>query len=159
MVRKTVSAADGTPPRTVSTQYADPRFMTASVNQLGHATGGAYDGRFGKVTRAVDVNGLVSEDEYDAFGRKRRGKLPSGVETTTELRFGDASCPPFAVVWGESKTTGGATQRAYMDNLGREVTTEVEGVGRQVGALEKRYDAAGRVRAQSTPAYIGEPVY
>ena len=159
VVRKTVSAADGTAPRTVAMRYDDPRFMTASVNQLGHATGGAYDGRFGKVTRAVDVNGLVSEDEYDGFGRKRRGKLPSGVETTTELRFCDTSCPPFAVMWGESKTTGGATQRAYMDNLGREVTVEVEGWDGKWVRSEKRYDAAGRVRAQSTPGFIGEPVY
>ncbi|MBK6697044.1 MAG: hypothetical protein IPG50_33390 [Myxococcales bacterium] len=61
-------------------------------------------------------------------------------------------------MWGESKTTGGATQRAYMDNLGREVTTEVEGWDGKWVRPEKRYDAAGRVRAQSTPAFIGEPV-
>lgn len=159
VVAKRASGADGTAPRTIATEFADPRFPTTTSNELGHQVRAEYDARFGLATRTIDNNGLATETDYDAFGRKRRTKAPSGVESTSELYFCDATCPAGASVWGQVKTLGGATQRSYLDVLGREIASDVEGWNARWVRVQRRYNSQGLVVAESRPAFLGDPVY
>src|SRR5207245_845895 len=121
-----------------------------------------YDGRFGTVASLTGPNLLTTSWSYDNFGRKTLETRADGTTTSwTYTRCADIPgvCPSFAVVQAVEASTGAPTKTVYIDTLGREIRSEVQGFDGRARVTETNYDALGRVASVSKPRYPGESVY
>ncbi len=60
----------------------DGMFPVNHINALGHTTKTEYDEVLGVLKRVTNANGLVTDFEYDGFGRLTLEKRPDGSSTT-----------------------------------------------------------------------------
>ncbi|XWJ68823.1 RHS repeat-associated core domain-containing protein [Sorangium cellulosum] len=101
----------------------DGMFPESYVNAAGHRTIVEYDDALGVLLRRVDPNQLVTEWQYDGFGRLGIERRPDGTTTTSALsRTKDGG--PNQDAWRvteRSTTTGGADDTIEFDSLGRQI--------------------------------------
>jgi len=153
--QRTVSGADIEPRTESQTFDARGLFIASKTNALGHTTSFVYDERNGQPTRITDPNGLVTEMDYDGFGRKGKETRPDGITTT--IRY-ESRATGYAV---RTDTPGAANTYTDFDILGREIRTATVAFGSTPGAetwivRTKRYDALGRLIEQSQPHFLGQ---
>ena len=71
----------------------------------------------------TDANGLITYTRYDAFGRIKEMSsawgTPAQINTTTEYRPCDNSCPENAAYLIIKKADNRGENRTYLDKLGR----------------------------------------
>jgi RHS repeat-associated protein len=152
-----------------SEQYGDyqgpwPGFKR---NALGHEQRFAYEAGSGLVTRQEDANGLVSQAQYDPFGRQRLNVEVDGsqVQRSYQNCAAALACPAQAR-WAIRERTlsaagnqQGAPERwQFMDELEREVRRRHQGFSGAWVNVDSQYDALGRVVRQSEP-YSQAPLY
>lgn len=152
-----------------SEQYGDhqgpwPGFKR---NALGHEQRFTYEPGSGLVTRQEDANGLVSQAQYDPFGRQRLSVEVDGsqVQRSYQNCAAALACPAQAR-WAIRERTlsaagnqQGAPERwQFMDELGREVRRRHQGFSGAWVNVDSQYDALGRVVRQSEP-YSQAPLY
>jgi RHS repeat-associated protein len=158
--------------RTTSTPFdANGRFQTSETNAEGHTESRAHDPRHGQVTSLTDVqNGLTTQWEYDAFGRKTLEIAADGGKTRWDYTYcsgvngGAASCPAHAKyvvqvtrLAADGVTPNGPWTKAYFDALDREVQSETLGFdGVSVATITTDYDNLGRTTRISRPYFRGQ---
>lgn len=170
---KTVTGADLLPTsRTEYYDYTDGRgqFMMASRNALTHQTSYTYDLRTGAVMTVKDPNNITTTFTYnDGFGRKTQESRPGSPTTNIYYECWDGSIPGSGVKCptptGSSVTrirtvtSGGGTNYAFHDMLGRVVQTNTQGFGGNYSYKVTQYDPLGRVTSVSHPYFSGEEVH
>jgi RHS repeat-associated protein len=166
------SAAASAGTRSVTDTYGyGGLFPTASANAVGHTTQRTFDLRFGQVSTQTDANNLVSNFEYDSFGRKVRQTDPDGTYTVWEYVYCSSICPaawtnrraPEAVsqpAWYVKETEYGANnvqiapyKAVFYNYNGKEIRQERQGdvaLGQtRVQVQDTFYDQLGRVIHQT----------
>ncbi|TBA07730.1 lipid II-degrading bacteriocin [Rhizobium ruizarguesonis] len=172
IVGKTIST-DRFPDQAFVYEYGDrfSRFITASVDPLGHGSRLETHAAFGEPLVAVDPNGLKISYHYDAFGRLAKQTAPSGITTFTDLvdartpgalpvydgahdiAFGLSAPARYAV---RSKIEGLPATWVLFDAKGRELRRvsdafTVDPATARYVFTEARYNSLGRIVAASLP--------
>ncbi len=138
------------------------QFPTTTTNALSQSETKTYDGRFGTVASLTGPNGLTTSWTYDNFGRKTlETRADSTTTSWTYTRCADIPgvCPSFAANQAVEASTGAPTKTVYIDTLGREIRSEVQGFDGRARVTDGSYDALGRLINSSKPRYPGETVY
>lgn len=165
VIREVVETAD-TPARTKETKY-DPsgRFVIEEINALGHSVTYEYSYLLGLPLTVTDPNGVMVENDYDGLGKLVTAKSPTGL-VSVDLRQFEGSVSEVLgrpVAFKQVQKTGDILEvTTYFDKQGRVLRTVR--FGRKGGSLRKifqdyKYDARGRLVAESLPYFEGDPVY
>ncbi|WP_408001807.1 NBR1-Ig-like domain-containing protein [Massilia sp. SM-13] len=148
--------------RTVSTvEYtANGRFPASQQNARSHKELLEYDPRNGALTKKTDANGLITQAEFDGFGRERHFTARDGTETWTHYKRCNANCPPHATGVQIQDFKRGAERVAvpkllFTNKAGQVVRSVTWGFNGKT-ATDIEYDAQGRVWRTWQPAYASE---
>jgi RHS repeat-associated protein len=144
------------PARITSAVY-DPkgRYPETSTNELNQTTSATYDAKWGKQLTATGVDGLVTTNQYDAFGRLKQVTVPGSpaYSVIQTYGWGLAGQP----LWYNLVTHPGKPDvKTWYDVLGREVITETEAYPSGLITQAQTYDARGNVATSTQPYKSGE---
>lgn len=118
------------------------------------------DIRSGQPTQIRDVNGLVTNYQYDPLGRTVRRAFPEGYISTTRYEFCSAgSCPDFATnaVLRVVETGNDNSERVlYLDAYNRKVAATEKQFDGGINITTFAYDNQGRIREISEPHSQGD---
>ena len=140
---------DGAASRYTEHQYDGTyRFVIRSIDHAGNVTLATHDNATGKVLTTTDINGLVTRNHYDDWGRKVRIENPDGTVSETSYTFGGGGDFQQVSLLVTGTASGEPERRSYYDALGREIHTYEGGTG----FSDAVYDRKGHlVRRTSIP--------
>ncbi|MBI4647083.1 MAG: RHS repeat-associated core domain-containing protein, partial [Bacteroidia bacterium] len=153
-----VSGSDFEARSTLLEYDAGGRFVTKQTNPLGQISQAQYDPKFGVVTWAKDINGLITINKYDGFGRFTEKILPTGLTVTTTMSLETnpvcESCPPYYSI---STTTGNLPSfKEIYDNQGRKVREETTGFNGSKILSEWEYNQKNQLTKYIQPHFEEE---
>ncbi|WP_204753891.1 RHS repeat-associated core domain-containing protein [Herpetosiphon giganteus] len=141
-----------------STSISQPTGNTNSPT-LNESAG--YNYRMGTLTSVTDANGIITNAEYDAFGRMVALIKPGDSSTlpTVKAHYEDAKIPFH--YWTETREHSGLSgvriDSQFYDGIGRKIQTKQESVNAsQTIVIDAKYDGMGQVTHQSQPRYVAE---
>jgi RHS repeat-associated protein len=142
-----------------TTNYAQPtRSVVGSADPASPVkltTSFSYNSA-GLVTQSTDVNGCLTQVEYEGDGfRPVRVLLPGGAES--ETTYNDATLDQIIIV-RDSAGTAQAVQTRTLDGLGRLAKLEKANAVGGTDVIEYQADGVGRTSRTSAPYRPGEPV-
>ena len=163
-VTSTTVSGDGIS-RSSSVMYdvATGRFPKSQTDALGYTSTATYDGKTGNILKSTDVNGLVAEYQYDAFGMLIKGISPSKLTTDTKCDWvaklptsGMPNIPDDALYYNYQQTEGAPAQYDFYDkhsNLLRTAVREPQLSSNNNAWLytDIEYDAFNRVSKKYLP--------
>lgn len=163
--RETVTVSGGSgataiASRTTTTQY-DTRgqFPATVTNALGHIETRTWDGRYGTPKTLVGPNLLMTEWEYDVFGRQTREIRADGTATVVQRAWCTTgiggTCPAGGVLKVITTTSGAAATVVITDKFGREIRTGTVAFDRRVSEVRTQYNPLGQVEKKSRPYFNG----
>ncbi|QSQ21250.1 VCBS repeat-containing protein [Pyxidicoccus parkwayensis] len=142
----------------------------ATSNLLGHVVRTRFNPSLGNLMAVVDQNQLVTQWQYDVFGRQITERRPDG--TTTSTTYGRVQTPT-TNLWNSTITTqlaGGDWRMVRLDGAGRPVLMSTTGA--QVSScngsnctttprysIDLEYDTLGRQLRKSLPYLDGDPAW
>lgn len=145
------------------------QFATSVTNALDHREERSFDSGTGSLLSVTDPNGLTTEWEYDALGRKVLEVRPDGNRTRWSYSYcsgvngGSALCPQYAkYVIEESPTNSsnvpnGPWVRTYYDVADRVIAVRSVGFnGLSEIWQETEYDGLGRIARKSRPHFSSD---
>ena len=136
------------------------RFPVKVTNALLHVEERSHVVAFGEPSRVVDINGLVTTWAYDGFGRPVLESRADGSTTTISYNLCAASCsadaPAGAVHDVNTDTSGAPESTTFLDRLGREVRSSVEGFDGTTIYTDTVYDGFKRIGQISRPYFSGD---
>ena len=138
------------------------RYLTKTLNQLGHFEEKVYDNDYGSLIEHIDINGLITTNTYDEFGSLVKSIGPDGNKTETAVRWvdGDSDAPSNAVYYIWAKSSGSPESKVFFDLVGRKLREVNIGFDGQKIYSDIIYDSHGRVFKTSNPYFTGDtPVY
>ncbi|MEH8019124.1 chitobiase/beta-hexosaminidase C-terminal domain-containing protein, partial [Rheinheimera muenzenbergensis] len=149
--------------RTTTLEYgdtvarADGAFVYRTTNPAQHTQVTKTSAATGLVQSSIDANNLQTQFSYDVFGRMTAQQTPGAGEVRVALDSTsyDNNAPQQAVWMQVTQQRGMPQQRVYFDMLGRDIRTAVQGFEGNWINRDKRYDAAGRLEAESQPYMQG----
>ena len=150
--------------RTTTTTYdTQGRFPTRVQNPLGHAETREYDAQHGVMTKQTGPNGLSTQWDYDAFGRRISEHRADGTHSSIERAFCTrATCPwsDAIKVVGAFKTvtrhTGAPDTVVTSDRLGRELRSATIGLNRAIIETSGNvYNTKGQLDSRLRPHFTG----
>jgi RHS repeat-associated protein len=128
------------------------RYLTKTINALGHETSATYDHLTGNVLTTTDINGLTTRYHHDSFGRRDTVTYPDGNQTITRVRWCgstiDRTLAPRAVYAIRVKEPGQTGTETYYDRLDREVFWYDQD---KLQMIDTRYTKFGQVEKRSLP--------
>ncbi|MCB0429861.1 MAG: VCBS repeat-containing protein [Flavobacteriales bacterium] len=127
------------------------RFVVKTTNPLGQYTEGVIDEVYGNVLQSTDINGHITNYEYDNFGRLITTTSPTGVSSTIIRNWSNGAGPTYAVYYVQTSTPGAPTVKEYFDLLGRSLSKETTGFDGTTIAVNTTY------RSDGTLWYVTEP--
>jgi RHS repeat-associated protein len=154
------------------------RFPTQVTNAVGQSQTYEYDARFGKPTKAVDLNGLTTTRVYDDLGRVVRETHADGTYILTEYIYcsgyngGAGSCPIFStsdaydpavylIRTNQFSSSGrkiSASVTAFYDALNRVIRTVADSENSSNFVLQDtKYNTLGQLVGSSRPYYSSAP--
>ncbi|AGS80659.1 RHS repeat-associated core domain protein [Leptospira phage vb_LkmZ_Bejolso9-LE1] len=131
-------------------------YITKTVNSLGHQSLKTYDYVFGKELTSTDVNGNVSQNLYDFYGRKIGAKYPGETnwsEVVEYIQTGSPSGEKVKRTISDPKTGDSYTQESH-DAFGRTIKTERLITDAVVFTQDTTYNSNGTVSSKNEP-YLG----
>ncbi len=147
------------PVRATSYTWAENgRFLRTTTNPEGHVETIAWDSALAQPVAITSPNGLVTNLQYDDFGRPIRQSGPDGTSTTVMRAFCGASCvwPGTSFIVSSTKRGNGDAQVSTLetgyDIHGREVYARRERPGGSQSFRVLGYDSRGLVARESLPA-------
>lgn len=150
----------GTESRLSGTAYESKgRFPLVQTNPLGHRSILETDARYGNVTRITDANDLVTNFQFDAWGRSIGSTFNQhGVSNSTQIvrRFcgvGVTCRAPTASHYVRTTDEQGQVSIVEFDVLERQVRQASLNPNDKYVETYTEYDAAGRVARTSAPRF------
>ncbi len=146
----------------LTTFNCDPkfRFATGIINPIGQTSIAHYDAKWGKSVYEKGVDGLITRNYFDSFGRLIKTVTPDNLTATTQLKLIEpASIIPGDDIFGISQyivysatdsKPSNPTVIKYFDLMGREIIVESEGFQNKIYS-QKKYDARGNVDEETGP--------
>ena len=140
------------------TTQADDGYLPYKVtNAKGHITTTEYDMGLGLPTKVIAPNNIITQTEYDGFGRPVQVKQTGSP--TRYLRYllaNEGNNPPqdndnIPVVMTRTSGAGMPETEQYFDGQGRLLRTATQGFDGGYQYQDKHYDALGRLTRESTP--------
>ncbi|WP_185155654.1 SpvB/TcaC N-terminal domain-containing protein [Rudanella paleaurantiibacter] len=137
------------------------RFQIRMTNALGQQTSATYDPALGSVLTSTDRNGLVSNFQYDAFGRMVKVTTPTGEETVEriyrpESRFNSPANTRFVMVKQEGIEP---PVIEHFDFLNRKIRTDKVNFTGGVVSYSTTFNALGEDAAESGPGLNRQTQY
>ncbi|MEX0968465.1 MAG: T6SS effector amidase Tae4 family protein [Bacteroidia bacterium] len=156
LVKDITVSSSGLPTKTEQYEYdLFGRFPTKITNALGQVTKSTFDSRWGKPLSVTGIDGLITTNQYDGFGRLIKNTSPNGVVINSTYGWD--------IVPNENKLYYTAVQhpgkpdvKTWYDLLGREVVSELDGMNQNKIFIEKSYDSRGNLSAESAPYFENE---
>ena len=156
--------------RTTSINYGSrcqlPETLTNPEN---HAVGIAYDWRLAMPATQTDPNGLVTNLDFDGFGRLTRQDRPDGTAVQIDRSSctagnnwcGKDSSARLRVTRTERNTSNVIlrSDEIFLDGLGRTRWTHKDSLESGPAIIETLYDALNRPTERTQPYFAGNPVY
>lgn len=133
------------------------RFMTKITNPLSQVTEIQYEKLYGNKTQVKDVNQLVTNFEYDEFGRLKKTTLPQGTSQTIELAWDNNGSHNNALYHQTTLTSGQSPQTVYCDFLGRPVQKNYKGFDSGDIFIDIAYNSLGLTDKISEPHAVSSP--
>ena len=177
---KVSTTADGIT-RVIETTYSDDGqvesdlgyFAFEVTNALEHSFITKIDPAHGQVTELEDANGLITQTQYDAFGRVEQVTPPTNTGQPSYSRYQECSAGCGEISFGISGGTtsssddikykvttlqaGSPTMVVYKDSRNRVLATKTEAFGDIVGTdqvyLVTEFDLLGRNTFTSIPSF------
>ncbi|WP_444895184.1 RHS repeat-associated core domain-containing protein [Microbulbifer sp. SSSA005] len=113
----------------------------------------------GQPTEIIDSAGVVSQINYDAFGRQVYSYSVIGAQSSSLLAPAGALCPDGASIQQHNYSGGGSETLICFDRLAREVRKSGRAFDGSWNYVDIEYDDVGRVKHQSEPYSTGAPRY
>ncbi|WP_237067297.1 RHS repeat-associated core domain-containing protein [Microbulbifer guangxiensis] len=110
----------------------------------------------GQPVHVIDMAGVASFHQYDAFGRKVLDYSATGAHSITLLAAAGSHCPDGAAYQQVTRKAGGGESLTCFDVLARETRSATRGFDGQWVYADTEYDNLGRVTRKSEP-YRGSP--
>ena len=161
-----VSAANAATRTTQTlTNFIEGQYPQTVTNALGHSQNLTYDLRFGQIKNQTDVNGLVTKNTYDAFGRNIKTEYPDSSIRDTWFEYCTPSkCTDEGAFMSVSETTHSSLPNklqsprvvTYHDILGRTIRVAEQRLDGDYNLTDTLYDTLGRVESVSQP-YLVSP--
>lgn len=169
-----VSASDLPVTRITTMGYTDDGYFPDTItNSQGHIVMTTIDPREGNPSKVIDANQLITEMQYDPFGRVLETWYPINAGTgpatiaghyapRSSVRY-TASCPGMPtdnMTYCMSSISDGApiVQQGY-DSLNRVLRTHSAGFAGATTVLEQTYNARGQMVADTVPRYTTGNTY
>jgi RHS repeat-associated protein len=150
--------------RNVTTYDDEGRYVVEQGNDKFIALTTLVEDRnaLGQPLKTIDINGVITNIDYDAFGRQyfssnslgqtttieRRPSLVLGSQTTSSIEFVETII-----------TAGQPTVSVSYDKMGRKIMSNKQGFDGTTSKQVTRHDQYGRVVKQSVPYHEGGTVY
>lgn len=135
----------------------DNLYPATTTNPLSQASYSVYEPLNGRMKRQTDANGLVTEQEFDAFGRPTVKRVsdptdPGALTLAQEVIYDDNAFPAFTETHSYFNPGQYATAREYFDALGRSIQKKTQtATAGQYATVDSAYDSAGRTARVSLP--------
>ncbi|MEO1625761.1 MAG: FG-GAP-like repeat-containing protein, partial [Bacteroidota bacterium] len=152
-------SASGVSSRTTTKGYdSKGRFVTSLTNPMGYTETATYDPKWGEKLSVTGVDGLTSTFQYDAFGRRTKTTLPTGVIINESYPFFISSS--YNSVYRHAVTqTGKPDQWVYFDKLGRKVRHQRRSHSNALVSEIWTFDSRGRLKTVRAPYKSGETTF
>ncbi|MEO1627077.1 MAG: RHS repeat-associated core domain-containing protein [Bacteroidota bacterium] len=143
-----------------STQAYDSkgRFVTTRTNPMGYSESATYDIKWGEKLSVTGLDGLTTNFQYDAFGRRTRTTLPTGVIINESYPF-FVSSSYGSTYYQLISQTGKPDQWFYFDKLGRRVRHHRRSFSNATVMEIWTYDSRGRLKTARAPYKSGETTF
>ncbi|MBL7919833.1 MAG: VCBS repeat-containing protein [Bacteroidia bacterium] len=170
LIQSSISAPNDptNPGQIITTLSYDPKFrlVVQEVSPLGYVKHIDYNFKFGVPVKTTAADGLVTQMQYDYFGRLKKTIDPNGNAinqdtywyTTNNVQTGDPKPvnADLTSYFTEIKSTGNPTTRNYYDINDRVIKTDLEGFSGNISNL-KDYDIYGNVKKEFGPFFVPPP--
>lgn len=167
---ETISCVSSTQSRVKTSIYdSHYRFVTNKINSFGQIESYGNDARWGSVSSFISINQLITNYNYDDFGRLTSINYPN--YTVNENVSWNIDPSINAIFKKEIVTPGKPRVIVYFDALGREVrnctaTTEISTtvppsniMVPKFSIIDKKYDIRGNVQSTTQPHFNNETNY
>ncbi|HTF84227.1 MAG TPA: RHS repeat-associated core domain-containing protein [Cellvibrio sp.] len=106
----------------------------------------------------TDVNQMTTSTQYDELGRIKLISYPNNTNTVIDYRACDGCFSEAAHerAYTQTKTTGQAASRAYVDRLGRSVGSRSRGLDGRFIYTTVAYNSQGLPEQSTAPYYSGD---
>ena len=127
------------------------RYLTKTINPLGHSITTEYHPRYGKPVSSTDALGKTTIYDYNAFGGLVKTTQPNGqiIEQKTEWDSNDDY-----LYRSKEILDGNTISTTWHDPLGRTVKNKVMGRNQSVWASQS-YNAKGQITQKTMPHFQG----
>ncbi len=154
---------NSTQTRTTTFSYTSdhyfPKTVTQQLNSGNHITTVVTDPATGANTRTTDINGLMTDTAYDAFGRPLQVSKAGYPNQYMRYRQSDDNAPTAAIMMVEVTQAGTPASARYVDKLGRTLRTRTEGFAGELIYQDVSYNARGQTLSESVPYAAGDTSY
>lgn len=159
--KTTITGYDGATPlpaHSTSSEYdSKGRYPESSKNELDQTSSATYDPKWGKILTETGVDGLITTNQYDAFGRLKLISPPASPSYNITKTYGwGLSGEP--LWYSQTVHPGKPDIKTWFDVLGREVKTETEGYASESIIQTQTYDVRGNVATSTQPYKSGETI-
>lgn len=154
-ITKTTTSANGVNNRVTQSSYDNRgQFPVTTTNVLGFTTQHEYEAALGKEIKRTDPNGIVTEWEFDSFGRPYMEFRADGTESRTlYLESNSSTALPDEAYYIRTDSSGMPPSITHYDILGREIRKEGVGFNGQPILVDKAYDERGLLTHVSEPYF------
>jgi RHS repeat-associated protein len=160
-ILNTQTSATGLSTISNTTNYTeDGRFIDELINPLGHKTIREYNEQLATLLFErfeTDPNNiLITELQYDGFGRLEKGIAPDGMISASALRWvlpGDPHTPDpvHAIYYTWQQTSGKPEVKVYYNSLGMELRSVTNGFKNILVYVDSYYNEKGQLWKKSAP--------
>lgn len=165
MLSEQISAPGQSLPTNIKTYIYDlpkNRFVIKTTNSAGYFTEATYDNKWGKPITEKGIDGLITVNSYDGFGRLTKKLTPNGLISTINYNwvpFGSIGAidplPVSDVLYNiETVVPGKTTDKVYCDLFGREKRVETDGFVNKI-YKSKIYNSIGKIQKETEGYEIG----
>ena len=140
--------------RSTTTEYdVSGKFVSKTINPLGHSSLNEYDLYTGKLLTATDENGLKTRFEYDDYGRIKKQITPDKNWAVVDYKFSNINITdkfPHSYVYAIVKQTSvGERNVEYYDGLDRQIGGEKKGFNGTEIIQEKEFEPKSLLTRES----------
>ncbi|MEO1518791.1 MAG: FG-GAP-like repeat-containing protein [Bacteroidota bacterium] len=155
---ETLSASGMSARQTTQGYDSKGRFVTTMTNPMGYSESATYDIKWGEKLSVTGIDGLTSTFEYDAFGRRTKTTLPTGVVINESHPF-FLSSSYGSTYYHHISQAGKPDQWFYFDKLGRRIRHHRRSFSNAIVMEIWTHDSRGRLKTARAPYKSGETTF